>query len=54
MLMQLLMIVLILGVVAYVIQALQVASPFKEVAWGILVIILIIALFRALPALGLP
>lgn len=54
MLMQLLMIVLILGVVAYVIQALNVASPFKEIAWGILMIILIVVLFRAVPALGLP
>lgn len=54
MLMQLLMVVLILGVVAYVIKALDVASPFKEVAWGILMVILIIVLFRALPALGIP
>jgi len=54
MLMQLLMAVLILGVIAWVIQALDIAAPFKQVAWGILIIILIILLFRALPALGLP
>lgn len=54
MLMQLLMVVLILGVVAWVIKSLNIASPFKEVAWGILIIILIVVLFRAIPALGLP
>jgi VIT1/CCC1 family predicted Fe2+/Mn2+ transporter len=52
--MQLLMVVLILGVVAYVVSKLTIASPFKEVAWGILIIILIIVLFRAIPALNLP
>jgi hypothetical protein len=54
MLLTLLMYVLILGVIAWVVNAIPMPEPFKLVAWGILIIILIIVLFRAIPSLGLP
>jgi hypothetical protein len=49
----LLMYVLILGVVAFVINALPIHETFKMIAWAIIAIFLIILLFQALGT-GLP
>jgi len=43
----LLLAVLICGVIAWVIQALPIPSPFNIIAYAILIIILIILLFNA-------
>jgi len=44
----LLLTVCVLGVVAWVLQQVPMAAPFKAVAYGIIVIILLVVLFRAL------
>ncbi len=49
----LLMYVLILGVIAWAVDKLGLAEPFRTVAYAILIIILIVLLFRAVPSLGL-
>ncbi len=45
----LLMYVLILGVVAWAIKALEIGEPFKTVAYAILIIILIVLMFQTVP-----
>lgn len=44
----LLFVVLVCGVLAWIIQALEIPNPYKVIGQGILVIIMLIALFNAL------
>lgn len=42
----LLLIVLILGIIAWAIQSIDMPTPFKTIAYAILIIILLVLLFR--------
>jgi hypothetical protein len=46
------MFVLILGVIAWVVSSIPMPEPFHKIAYAILIVILIVLLFRAIPSLG--
>jgi uncharacterized membrane protein YwzB len=48
---ELILYVIILGILAWAVQALPIAQPFKTVMFALLLIALVIALFRAIPVL---